>query len=89
MACTLTEKRAQWNIEKVSYEAELAVINSALLNTTDIEEYRFDSGDGSQRVKYRSLKEMTDRKDYLIRQIDFLNRKINGCVLTRLDLRRR
>ncbi len=70
--------------------AQLALANttySALL-ANDIEEYRFDSGEGSQRARRVKLKEFKDQIDSLQSEIDTLNRRLRAGGLNSIVLRR-
>lgn len=67
----------------------------ALANTTyskllakDIEEYRFDSNEGSQRARRVKLKEFKDQIDSLQSEIDTLNRRLRAGGLNSIVLRR-
>ena len=53
------------------------------------ESYKFDSGEGSQQLKYLSLKDMQDAIDRLEKEIDALGRKLNGTGIVNMNLRRK
>lgn len=89
MAYTRTSKITRWRARIVKYEAELLVIDAFLLGTTDIQEYRFDAGEGSQRVQYKSLDDLAKRQRYLEATIDSLERKICGGGFVRMSIERR
>lgn len=52
-------------------------------------EYRFDSGDGSQRTMMRPLGEISREITRLETEIDGLNRKLSGTGLCNICLRRK
>jgi hypothetical protein len=55
----------------------------------DIEEYSFNSGDGSQRAINRDLSEMQDTVDRLYRTLEHLYSLLRGRGLVRMAARRR
>lgn len=56
---------------------------------SQIFEYDFDSGEGEQRVKRRSLKEIDDHIASLGAQLDYLYRTLDGSHISVLRLNRR
>lgn len=52
-------------------------------------EYRFDSGEGSQRTMMRPLKEISAEMTRLEAEIAGLNRKLSGTGLVNICLRRK
>ncbi len=69
-------------------EAQQIAIDAAIAAGNELGEYRFDSGEGSQRVRYRSLKGMTDASYNLDRLIEHLYRKLQGTGIVNMNLRR-
>lgn len=69
-------------------ETQQAAIDTAIAAGNELGEYRFDSGEGSQRVRYRSLKAMTDASYNLDRLIEHLYRKLQGTGIVNVNLRR-
>ena len=80
-------------IERIeTKEAQLDTLNETYqeaLETGKLEEFRFDSGEGSQRVMYRSIKELTDVIANLEAQINLLYRELNGGSMVVMNLRRK
>jgi len=56
---------------------------------TEIEEYRFDSGVGSQRVRYRDLDKLRKAITHIEASIDWLERRLTGKGISSLNLRRK
>jgi phage shock protein A len=71
-------------------EAQLAALDAALLtaSASDTLEYRFDSGEGSQRKEFRSVKEMQEEQTYLENRLEFYYAKLEGTGLVNMRLRR-
>jgi hypothetical protein len=55
----------------------------------EVKEYRFDSGEGSQRAENRDLKEFTKAISILEREIEHLYGQLNGTGIVKMNLRRR
>lgn len=91
MPCLNTSKRAAILARITKLKTQLVIANDTLDSglSTDIREYRFDSGEGSQRVEYKTFKEMTAIVDWLESRIDYLTRKLNGTGLLNMNLRRK
>lgn len=91
MSCLTTSRRAEILARISKLEAQLVIANDTLDSglSTDIREYRFDSGEGSQRVEYKTFDEMTKIVDWLESRIDYLRRKLNGTGLLSMNLRRK
>jgi len=70
-------------------ETRLAKLYTIYENFDEVKEYRFDSGEGSQRTEFRNISEVDTAINKLEREIDSLYRKINGTNLANLNLRRR
>jgi hypothetical protein len=67
--------------------AEAAYLKS--LTNSEIEEYRFDSGDGSQKTVRRSPKEIREEIEALLSRRGRLVRQLNGTSNINLTLRRK
>ena len=64
-------------------EAQLLALETAFTaGSIEVESFAFDSGEGSQKTKFRSLKEMGEMIDILEKQISSIKRKIscNGVM---------
>jgi hypothetical protein len=71
---------AQATAADAAYEEALSV---------GVEDYRVDTGDGSERVKRRKLKELLDNSSELWREIERLQNILDCKGITRLSLRRK
>lgn len=71
-------------------EAQLAALDAALLtaSASDTLEYRFDSGEGSQRAEFRNLGEMEKAQRNLEKRIEYLYARLEGTGLVKMRLRR-
>jgi len=70
-------------------EAALAGLDAAYTDAqTKIKEYRFDSGEGSQRVMHRDLAEFSRQIAVLESEIDALYRRLDGTGVVNMGLRR-
>jgi coenzyme F420-reducing hydrogenase delta subunit len=69
-------------------EAQQTAIDAAIAAGDEIGEYRFDSGEGSQRVRYKSITSLMKASYNLDRLIEHLYRKIQGTGLVNMNLRR-
>jgi len=81
---TLIERRTEYETMletvKATYTAELE---------NPVEEYRFDSGEGSQRAKRRKLSELKEQIEWLEGEIDLINRRLKGSGIVTLNVRRK
>lgn len=59
------------------------------LLSSNVDMYRFDAGEGQQTVKDKSIEQMAHQIDILQRQINYYERKLNGCGVVNMALRRR
>ncbi len=75
----ITAKEAALALADTAYQAALV----------EVEEYRFDSGEGSQKVRNRQLAEFQKNINILEREIEHLYRKLQGFGITTVSLRRR
>lgn len=83
MSCLSSARRAEITAEIAKKEAQLANAEASYekaLNE-DTASYRFDSGEGSQRLQARKLQEWADVIDRLQARIDSLKRKLAGTGL--------
>ena len=71
-------------------EVQLAALDAALLtaSASDTLEYRFDSGEGSQRKEFRNLGEMEKAQRSLEKRIEYLYTRLEGTGLVKMRLRR-
>ena len=91
MGCLPASKRTaiQAQIDKLDiligkYEAALF----AAADGSPIEEYRFDSGDGSQRTQFRDPNKINDLIDDLTARRNRLQAKLDGTGIVSINLRR-
>lgn len=92
MPCFTAAKRARIIAEIETKESQLDELNTAYLaaiKNSEVEEYAFNSGEGSQRTKRRSIKEIRQEIEYLESSIDRLYRRLNGTTLINMSLRRK
>lgn len=90
MACINPRTRARLIANLAKKESQLAkaeIAYEALL--TEIKEYRFDSGEGSQRTEYRSTAELETAIDRLEKQIEDIHRRLSGTGVVNINLRRK
>ena len=76
---------------KTTLEAQIATLEttqSSLLET-EVEKYRYDSGEGSQQVTRRKLKEISNQLDNLYATLDKVCRDLAGLGLVSIRLRRK
>lgn len=69
-------------------ETQQTALDAAIAAGNEIGEYRFDSGEGSQRVRYKSIKTLLESSYNLDRRIESLYRKLQGTGLVNMNLRR-
>ncbi len=87
MAITQARKtRLQNRITKK--EAYLTSLYTLQENFDEVESYRFDSGEGSQQTKFRSLSEVDQAIRRTESQIDRLYRVLLGHSIINVNLRR-
>ena len=90
MSCLTAGKIAEIQAQIVKLKAQLTVAQTALTSAlVEIEEYRFDSGVGSQRVRYRDPNKIQKTISHLEAQIDNLERRLTGKGISALNLRRK
>jgi hypothetical protein len=92
MGCLSSSQVAAIKAEIVKLTALIDACYASLLTgieNAEVEEYRFDSGEGSQRTKRRSPQEISDLCDDLSAKRDRLARKLAGTSNVTLNWRRR
>lgn len=89
MAFITTALRARLEARLAAKEARLEALYAAETPLDGVKEYRFDPGDASQRTEYFTPKQLGDEIDRLERQIDALNRRLNGTGVVNHVLRRK
>ena len=92
MSCLTSSQRAAITAEIADIDEMIAVIKAAYLSSlgnAEIETYRFDSGDGSQRADRRSPKQLKEQWDDLKSERARLQRALNGTSNVNMNLRRR
>lgn len=91
MSCLTSTKRARILAQITKLESQLEITNDALDSalSTDVKEYRIDTGEGSQRVEYKSPSELRQNIDWIESRLDYLYRRLNGSGLSNLNLRRK
>ena len=73
-----------WTARLADADAQLASVG-----TSTVEEYDFSAGDGRQKVKRRSLKEITDLVQLCENKIRWYEMKLYGRGISNLALRRK
>ena len=83
-------QRSKLKAKLVKLEAALLIAEETYtkLLATDHESYKFDSGDGSQQVKRRSLSELKDQIDELEAEICSIESRLRGSGVVSISLRR-
>jgi hypothetical protein len=92
MGCLRPEQRAAIEAQIVKIDALIAAGEDALLEAitnSEIETYRFDSGDGSQRTDRRDPRQINDLIDDLTARRNRLQRKLDGTMNVTMTFRRR
>ena len=84
------EERARIEAQIQQKEDQLALANATYskLLQEDIEEYRFDSNEGSQRARRLDISKIKDQIDSLEAAIERLKRRLRAAGLTSIVLRR-
>lgn len=83
-------QRAEVLARIAEIEAQLTVANATYLKLLgkSTSEYRFDSGEGSQRAQRVALKDMKDQIDSLMAEKNRLQRRLETGGLVNVNLRR-
>lgn len=92
MSCLTSIQIAEIKAEIVILDTQIAAAETAYLvslTNSEVEEYRFDPGAGSQRVSRRSPEEIGRELDKLKAQRNRLRRKLNGTSNVNMNLRRK
>ncbi len=90
MVCLSSTRITEINAIITNLEAALAVAWASYTETLNpAQDYRIDTGEGSQRVKRRDPTEMFNQIQALQRQIDYWNAKLNGTGIKKMNLRRK
>lgn len=90
MACITSSTRTRIIASIAAKEAVLAALYVAYTAAaTEFEEYKFNSGEGSQQAKYRNLNEIKTNIDSLESEIDSLYRRLAGKGVINMNLRRK
>jgi uncharacterized coiled-coil protein SlyX len=84
-------RKSRLQARKTSLESQIATLENTLdgLLSSEVEEYRFDDGEGAQRVKRRKFKEVQDQLDSLESRLDAVCRELAGLGLVVSRLRRK
>lgn len=90
MSCLTAATIASLQDRITTLQTRLAIADLAYdAALTEIEEYRFDSGVGSQRVRYRKLEELQKAIDSIDARINSLQRRLTGKGISNMSLRRK
>lgn len=92
MACPSSSLRARYLARLQSIETKLEYLDEAYdaaVQNSEVEEYRFNSGEGSQQTKRRKPEEIRKEIEALEASYDRYYRKLTGGGLTNLNLRRK
>jgi len=91
MTCRNTARFERIITQIQTLQAQLEALNLTFLtaSATDVDEYRFNSNEGSQSTGRRSLTEMGAAIDRLQAMIDKLYRQLEGNGITIMNLRRK
>lgn len=86
-----TARRARINARITALTSQITAAETAMETAVakDIEEYTFNSGDGSQRAVNRDLDKMQKNIDNLYRTREHLYNKLRGRGIIRMSIRRR
>lgn len=84
-------KKARLLAKKTKLESQISTLETTLdgLLATEVEEYRFDDGEGSQRVKRRKFEEVQKQLDNLEARLEAVCRELAGLGLVNIRLRRK
>lgn len=91
MSCLTTSRRSRLQARLDKKITQLALANAAYddaLGSGNVSSYRFDSGEGSQQTKFRSLEDMRKAIGVLESDINRLEQKLSGRGLTQHNMRR-
>lgn len=90
MSCLTASTITSIQARITTLQARLVIADEAYdAALIEIEEYRFDSGVGSQRIRYRKLGELQKAIDSIHARIDSLQRRLIGKGISNMALRRK
>lgn len=92
MSCLSSYLRTKYQADLARVQAQLAEIDTAVtsaMTNGEVEEYRFNSGEGQQMTRRRSLKELLDVQEKLEAKEAKILRKLNGRGLVNMTMRRK
>lgn len=90
MAYLVTSLITQINERITKKQTQLAAADLALdAAITEIESYKFDSGEGNHSTKYRKIEELQKLINQLEKQIESLQRRLAGTGIVNINLRRK
>lgn len=92
MGCLTSTQVAAIQAEITTLNTQIAAFEAAYLaaaGNSEIEEYRFNSGEGNQMAKRRSPKQLREEINALKATKSRLQRKLNGTDNVNMNLRRR
>lgn len=86
-----SSRRTRIEAQITAIETRITALETALETAVskDIEEYSFNSGDGSQRAVNRTIKEMETSLDVLYRRREYLYNLLRGRGIVQMVARRR
>jgi len=86
-----SERRQRLLAQKAQYEKTLTSLYSSLDDAaaSGIESYRFDSGEGSQSTKRRSLKDIHELIQFYEARLSWVINELNNMGIVTLQLRRK
>lgn len=92
MACMSSTQRARLTADLERIEAQLVIAYASFNNALaamDVEEYRFNSGEGSQMAKQADIKKLNSVIESLESRRDRIIRKLEGRGIVNLNMRRK
>lgn len=86
-----TNRRAALEARLAKKKLQLEAANTAYdeLIAINVEDYKFDSNEGSQRARRRRIEELTNLIETLEQQIEALENRLCGLGIVNLNLRRK
>lgn len=87
MAITAARK-ARYQARITQLEKNLESLYSIQDNFDSVESYKFDSGEGSQQTKFRSISDVMKAISRTEASIDRYYRLLNGTAIVNMNLRR-
>ena len=89
MPCISAERKARLTAQLIRKETQLDNLYTAMGEFDGVASYKFDSGEGLQQTKYRTIGEIQDIIDRIEAQIDRIQRILYGTGLVNITLRRK